>query len=323
MCLADQPGYPWERLGFSNTSLGVNNQHSQPFCSGASPPSFGQRWWGQTKPVLIWPFPQVAFGMWAHICGISYCGSRNKQTLWRVHGLKGWSCEWAVWIMVQSKQCPAVLEKNNPSKTFLAYQCWLPSGNLEQRLNHYLFGEMVRGWMSKPTCCYCRDSDQLLQITFEAAQAAHSFLRCLYHEEVWIPSNTARVIADKGLLFLRKHGEAIRMAFRSSRNLFLQMPNLHRFHHIGFQLKWQSQSADFAFNPLALSSQCDEDFIGRPSRISRRVHARTVVERTLQRSLEAAYAKWVDAKLIILAQEAWGVQLWGSMFSYKSYLLSI
>lgn len=55
---------------------------------------------------------------------------------------------------------------------------------------------------------------------------------------------------------------------------------------------------------LSLCLQSDEDFIGRPSRISRRVHARTVVERTLQRSLEAAYAKWVDAKLIILDKEA-------------------
>ena len=144
------------------------------------------------------------------------------------------------------------------------------------------------------------DDDRLLLVTFEAARASNLFLKELYRQEVWIHSSVAARIASLGLLFLKKHGEAVRMAFQKGRNLFMQMPNLHRWHHISLQLKWDSEKTNYVLSPLAVSSQTDEDFIGRPSRISRRVHARTVVLRTLQRSLVKAWAQYVRDGLLIL-----------------------
>ena len=142
--------------------------------------------------------------------------------------------------------------------------------------------------------------DRLLLVTFEAARASNLFLKELYRQEVWIHSSVAARIASLGLLFLKKHGEAVRMAFQNGRNLFMQMPNLHRWHHISLQLKWDSEKTNYVLSPLAVSSQTDEDFIGRPSRISRRVHASTVVLRTLQRSLVKAWAQYVRDGLLIL-----------------------
>ena len=141
--------------------------------------------------------------------------------------------------------------------------------------------------------------DDLLPLAVEAAAAANRFLSGVYRQEVWIAARDASRLANFGLLFLSKHGQCVRQAFRSNRHLFLQMPNLHRFHHTVLALKWQGERSKYALNPLALASQADEDYIGRPSRISRHVHARTVVRRALQRGLEAAHDKYVEQGLLI------------------------
>jgi hypothetical protein len=304
MCLADQPGYPWEDW-VSQTPAWVSTINTvSPFVREPALLALAKD--DGDKPSL---FSYDLFHTWHLGCGRTFVASAivvlatskhfEGSMASRVEAVSGLFESWCS----RNKVRP-YMKKITQAKLSWLTNADYPQGTWSKgSTTTFLMRWFVDECRSR-RAAIAGDSDQLLQITFEAAQAAHSFLRRLYHEEVWIPSNTASVIADKGLLFLRKHGEAIRMAFGSSRNLFLQMPNLHRFHHIAFQLKWQSQSTDFVFNALALSSQSDEDFIGRPSRISRRVHARTVVERTLQRSLEAAYAKWVDAKLIILDKEA-------------------
>ena len=65
------------------------------------------------------------------------------------------------------------------------------------------------------------------------------------------------------------------------------------------ELQMQSRSCRFSVNPLVWSVQSDEDFIGRPSRLSRRVSPVTVVQRVTQRYLQGAYAEWVRARLIV------------------------
>ena len=148
-----------------------------------------------------------------------------------------------------------------------------------------------------------QDPDQLLQVVYCAAFAMNEFLRGLYKEQVWIPAPEAARLARLGKGFLRRNGMAIRMAYESGRNLFIQMPNLHRIQHIVLELARQSECAEFALNPLGVSSQVDEDYIGRPSRISRSVHGRTVITRTLERALEATWAKYVEAGLLILDRD--------------------
>ena len=56
----------------------------------------------------------------------------------------------------------------------------------------------------------------------------------------------------------------------------------------------QAETCGWAVNPLSEAAQMDEDFIGRPSRLSRRVSSRTVVRRTLERYLQGVFQKWDD-----------------------------
>ena len=144
--------------------------------------------------------------------------------------------------------------------------------------------------------------DEILAVAYKAAYCMDQFLSGCYSHEVWIPANEALSLATKGFQFWKHFGRVVRICYTQSRLLFLQMPNYHRLHEIFHKLREEARACDYAFNPLMVATQCDEDFIGRPSRISRRVDARTIVQRTLQRSLLAAYAAYVDAGMIVPAR---------------------
>ena len=141
--------------------------------------------------------------------------------------------------------------------------------------------------------------DPILSVVYSAARCIDKFLTGVYSFELWIPASDALPLAANGFGFLKHFGRAVRICHDQSRLLFLQMPNYHRLHHIFHRMREQGRKGPFVLNPLLVSTQSDEDFIGRPSRISRRVNARTIVQRTLQRALLAAYAKYVENGIII------------------------
>ena len=141
--------------------------------------------------------------------------------------------------------------------------------------------------------------DPLLVRALEGGDAMEEALRRLYEADAWIPSSQAQHIAELGLRFLRRYSEAAKIAHDSNAALFVLMPKLHALQHIMLGLLDQSSSVRYAPNPLIWSVQADEDFIGRPSRLARRVSAPTVVKRVLQRYLQAAYKQWVRAGFIV------------------------
>ena len=135
----------------------------------------------------------------------------------------------------------------------------------------------------------------LLEKAFEAALEMHLFLTKLYKEGLWICRRKARELYLHGARFLKLYGQLAHDSFRLSRPLFSLMPNLHRIHHIFFHLADQERGgATWILSPLSWSCQVEEDFIGRPSRVSRRVSTRLMMQRTLQRCMQAAYAKYVE-----------------------------
>ena len=67
------------------------------------------------------------------------------------------------------------------------------------------------------------------------------------------------------------------------------MPKLHFIHHESLKLIHCPAHAKWCINPLATSDQMQEDFVGRPSRLSRRVSAQQIHLRVAQRSLISAY----------------------------------
>ena len=138
----------------------------------------------------------------------------------------------------------------------------------------------------------------LLFVTWSAAWHINKFFSMLYRERVWIEKATALQISEHGFRFLEINATCARMAYDARQPFFTFMPNLHRLHHLFFSMRDMASQAPFVLNGLIWSCQLEEDFIGRPSRVSRRVHPRTVMLRTLQRALESAKAKLKAAGLI-------------------------
>lgn len=56
-------------------------------------------------------------------------------------------------------------------------------------------------------------------------------------------------------------------------------------HHFAIKLLEQSTSSKWVENPLSTSVQCQEDFVGRPSRVSRRVGIRRLHRNVISRIL--------------------------------------
>ena len=65
---------------------------------------------------------------------------------------------------------------------------------------------------------------------------------------------------------------------------------------------WWASAKGACLNPLCLSVQQDEDFIGRGSRLSRHVHTNTCEERVVDRHMMAVYAEYVQCGYLIRAK---------------------
>lgn len=133
-------------------------------------------------------------------------------------------------------------------------------------------------------------SEPLLLKASEAALAINSFLRSLYTNDLWIEPREAITLGELGMRFLRRYSECAALAYRQSRALFVLQPKLHVLHHCFIAMIQLGQQNISVQSPLALSVQPDEDFIGRPSRLSRRITARgCVIERLLDRYMQACF----------------------------------
>ena len=74
------------------------------------------------------------------------------------------------------------------------------------------------------------------------------------------------------------------------------LPKLHFFHHAMRDLVISSKELEWTLSPLVYSVQMQEDFIGKPSRVSRRVSPKMHSQRTLQRVLLAQFAEFDRAE---------------------------
>jgi hypothetical protein len=75
--------------------------------------------------------------------------------------------------------------------------------------------------------------------------------------------------------------------FSVSPNRFTMIPKLHYLCHQALRLISESKTGAWSINPVAESVQMQEDFIGRPCRLSRRVNPRACHRRVIDRSLLA------------------------------------
>lgn len=138
----------------------------------------------------------------------------------------------------------------------------------------------------------------MLATAGEAAVSANRFFRILYKGEAWLPPEKATEAGELCFDFLKKYASLASTALASGRQLWILQPKHHALHHICLDLL-QGGSRGFTLNPLCVSTQQDEDYIGRPSRLARRVTAQEpVAHRVISRLMQATYSQYVKAGYI-------------------------
>jgi len=140
------------------------------------------------------------------------------------------------------------------------------------------------------------DDNPLLKLSWEAAAAANECLRVCYSRPLFVDRDDAALIANLGFRFLRRYDSLAGLALQQNRPLYIIQPKGHAFQHVLMSLltSLQDASVQFFMSPLAWSTQCDEDFVGRPSRLARRTKVgRIQVRRVIQRYLKGAYHEWI------------------------------
>jgi hypothetical protein len=120
------------------------------------------------------------------------------------------------------------------------------------------------------------------------AIASIEVFEMLYALPLWIPRDVALEVHKRFKLVIKGYQYMAHTTNAMGYNLFSNIPKLHMTHHVAVELLRNLQAGHaFIMNPLQHSTEMDEDFIGRISRLSRKVSPRLVMLRTIQRYLVA------------------------------------
>lgn len=140
----------------------------------------------------------------------------------------------------------------------------------------------------------------LLGLAAEACEAVQACSRFLYRSDLWLEPAQCNLVAELGFKFLRRYAQMASLAQRTGRCLFVLQPKIHCLHHFMVELLDASNRNVRGLNPLGKSCQPSEDFIGRPSRLARRVTAqRPVLHRIMDRYLLSTYGHFVRHRYLI------------------------
>ena len=110
-------------------------------------------------------------------------------------------------------------------------------------------------------------------------------LAYLYSSGFWVPAWRGAAVANCFFTFLRCYQRLAFLTVRMRKARFALIPKLHSLHHFAVRLRQDASKGAWVINCLSTSVQMQEDFVGRPSRVSRRVDIRRLHRNTLLRCL--------------------------------------
>ena len=105
-----------------------------------------------------------------------------------------------------------------------------------------------------------------------------------YGHGLWMPRDCGRLFYVNCMTLLRGYTVLGRRCITMGIRAFIMKPKHHALHHLAFHIRKQLLSeASLVSNPTMTSCDSNEDFLGRISRLSRRVGFRLVDLRVIQR----------------------------------------
>ena len=110
-------------------------------------------------------------------------------------------------------------------------------------------------------------------------------LGTLYRSGFWLKKQKAAYVGKCFFAFLGHYSICSNITLRNGKRRFAMTPKHHMMAHSAFDLLDLSSKVEWVPNPIAHTNQVQEDFIGKPSRLSRRVSTRSLHSSVLLRSL--------------------------------------
>ena len=126
---------------------------------------------------------------------------------------------------------------------------------------------------------------ELLRAMLEAVQGALTYMGIYHSHPLFLPRCCANLLLTSGRRLLHGYGFLASRCMAENRALFKLRPKLHFFHHFLVDLDEElSRNNPTVLNYARIfNCEANEDWIGRISRISRRVSARLPTQRTIER----------------------------------------
>ena len=151
---------------------------------------------------------------------------------------------------------------------------------------------ILMGWLLYTAKICLRDPKQewhvaILERIRDGSEAAILYFKIIYKSGLWLDRDTASELLCCGREVLLSYEWMARKCLELRIPGYMMVPKLHAWDHDMRSLKAQldDPSCDAILSPGMYLCEADEDYIGQVSRISRRVSARTVCLRTLERYL--------------------------------------
>ena len=133
--------------------------------------------------------------------------------------------------------------------------------------------------------------ESLLGCMLQTTHAMLTMFRIIHSHRLFLERSCAARLYVQMMRALRGFRVLSKKCYEMNMRGFVLKPKAHALHHVAYQLKQQLQSGSpLILNPEALSCEVDEDFIGRCSRLSRRVNVKLCDRRVIQRMFLKARA---------------------------------
>ena len=124
---------------------------------------------------------------------------------------------------------------------------------------------------------------RLMSVMVQTIEAARTILCLIRQHKLFLHRACGRRLYITIMRFLRGYQHLGKHLLNLSMRSFLQKPKLHALHHVAWTLRCQLLSGGPMLNPECFCCDIDEDFIGRVSRVSRKLDVRQLDKRVLQR----------------------------------------
>ena len=120
----------------------------------------------------------------------------------------------------------------------------------------------------------------------KASNAGIQFFHILARSGVWLERDKAQELGLFAAEFTQAFSKLARLCHARGMPRFHLVPALHAFHHFYWDTKAFLELPDMPsvfLSPAVAGCEADEDFVGKTARLTRKVHARSTTQRTLER----------------------------------------